>query len=40
VVLALLEDMQRLGKVLKPNLVVCASSDEETGCSGAPVFAR
>jgi len=40
VVLGLLEDMQRLGKVLKPNLVVCASSDEETGCGGAPVFAR
>ena len=40
VVLALLEDMQRRGEVLKPNLVVCASSDEETGCGGAPVFAQ
>ncbi|MBV8285669.1 MAG: M20/M25/M40 family metallo-hydrolase [Hyphomicrobiales bacterium] len=40
VVLALLEDMRRRGGVLKPNLVVCASSDEETGCGGAPVFAR
>ena len=40
VVLALLKDMQRRGEVLKPNLVVCASSDEETGCGGAPVFAR
>ena len=40
VVLALLEDVRRRGGVLKPNLVVCASSDEETGCGGAPVFAR
>jgi acetylornithine deacetylase/succinyl-diaminopimelate desuccinylase-like protein len=38
--LALLEEMQRRGEVLKPNLVVCASSEEETGCGGAPVFAR
>ena len=36
VVLALLEDMQRRREVLRPNLVVCASSDEETGCGGAP----
>lgn len=40
VVLALLEDMRRRGEVLKPNLVVCASSDEETGCGGGPIFAR
>ena len=40
VVLSLLEDMRRRGEVLKPNLVVCASSDEETGCGGAPLFAR
>ena len=40
VVLALLEDMQRRREVLRPNLVVCASSDEETGCGGAPVFAK
>jgi acetylornithine deacetylase/succinyl-diaminopimelate desuccinylase-like protein len=40
VVLALLEDMQRRGEILEPNLVVCASSDEETGCGGAPVFAQ
>jgi hypothetical protein len=38
--LALLEEMQRRGEVLKLNLVVCASSEEETGCGGAPVFAR
>ena len=40
VVLALLEDMQRRPEVLRPNLVVCASSNEETGCGGAPVFAK
>jgi acetylornithine deacetylase/succinyl-diaminopimelate desuccinylase-like protein len=40
VVLAPLEDMQHRGEVLKPNLVVCASSDEETGCGGAPIFAQ
>jgi acetylornithine deacetylase/succinyl-diaminopimelate desuccinylase-like protein len=40
VMLALLEEMQRRGEVLKLNLVVCASSEEETGCGGAPVFAR
>jgi acetylornithine deacetylase/succinyl-diaminopimelate desuccinylase-like protein len=40
VVLALLEDTRRRGEILKPNLVVCASSDEETGCGGAPVFAQ
>ena len=38
--LALLDEMQRRGEVLRPNLVVCASLDEETGCGGAPVFAR
>jgi succinyl-diaminopimelate desuccinylase len=40
VALALLEDMRRRGETLKPNLVVCASADEETGCGGAPVFAQ
>jgi hypothetical protein len=38
--LPLLEQMQRRGEVLKPNLVVCASSEEESDCSGATVFAR
>ena len=37
-VLALLEDMQHRGEVLKPNLLVCAV--EEIGCSGAPLFAQ
>ncbi len=40
VVLALLENLQQRGAALRPNLVVCASADEETGCEGAPVFAR
>ncbi len=40
VVLALLENLQQRGESLRPNLVVCASADEETGCGGAPVFAR
>jgi acetylornithine deacetylase/succinyl-diaminopimelate desuccinylase-like protein len=37
VVLALLEDMQQR---VNPNLVVCASSDEETGCGDASVFSQ
>ena len=40
VVLALLEEMQGPGKVLKPNSGGLRPSDEETGCGGAPVFAR
>ena len=39
VILAFLEDLHDRGETLKANLVVCASSDEETGCGGAPVFA-
>jgi acetylornithine deacetylase/succinyl-diaminopimelate desuccinylase-like protein len=39
IVLAFLEDLQRRGAVLQPNLLVCASAAEETGCVGAPVFA-
>ena len=37
-VLALLEDMQHRGEVLKPNLVVCAV--EEIGCSGPALRPR
>jgi acetylornithine deacetylase/succinyl-diaminopimelate desuccinylase-like protein len=39
VVLTFLEDLHRRGAALQPNLLVCASSDEETGCGGASVFA-
>jgi hypothetical protein len=37
-VLALLEDMQHRGEVLKPNLLVCAV--EEIGCSGPALRPR
>ncbi len=40
IVLAFLEDLHRRGTALQPNLLICASSDEETGCGGAPVFAN
>ena len=40
IVLAFLEDLHHQGVNLQPNLLVCASADEETGCGGAPVFAN